>query len=142
MAQESGAALPVAAAALPEGEVEEQGVEVTPSKKRKTTPATKEEMFGDSQEQWVQARDVQLSLDDLEVGVGLTRGQVRPLSEDTVKQRLANLQQVPPDRPVDVTVWNPSMADPSMFPFSVVPGLPTLHLPQRQRRPSSAASIQ
>ena len=58
MVEDLGAASLAAGAAVRELGCEEQAFKVSPSKKRKTTPATKEDMFGRSHEQWVQGSDV------------------------------------------------------------------------------------
>lgn len=116
MAQESGAAQPVLPVVASEQAEEPQGTEQSPGKKKKGTHWTTVELWGESAEQWIQARDVQIPLDELEIGVGLAKGQVRELSEEVYLKRLKNLEQVRPDRPVDVTVWNPSLTDPSMLP--------------------------
>ena len=117
MAEESGAAAPVVPEEVPAEAAEEQPSSQSPAKKRKVGAALKEHIWGSKLDQWVQAKDQLVPLDELEVGVGIEKGQVRQLREELVQKRLDSLQQVPPDRPVDVTVWNPSVADPSMLPL-------------------------
>ena len=57
-----------------------------------------------------------MPLDELEIGVGVQLGQVRTLRQDIYEERLRDLQLLPPQKPVEVVVWNPSAADPSVFP--------------------------
>ena len=116
MADESGAGRVEPVAEVEEASPEEaEDVEASP--KRRRTSMSQLELWGKKSDDWVQGKDVLMSLDDLEIGVGLEKGQVRPLREDIYKERLSDLLKVMPDKPVDVTVWNPSLADPSMPPM-------------------------
>ena len=123
MADESGAAAEGRQEQVPE-ESQATSPRPSPAKRRKTTTAkAAEELWGGASDKWIQSKDTLIALDDLEVGVGLDKGQVRPLREEIYKERLRDLMKVKPDKPLDVTVWNPSLADPSMFPGNVMRGL-------------------
>ena len=77
-----------------------------------------QDFFGEPGDQWVAAQGSFLSLDSLAVGVGVEMGQVRALDPNLVQQRVRDLKQAPPDKPIAVTVWNPSLADTSVPPSS------------------------
>ena len=114
MAEESGAAGHPVPENVPVEDPAQLATVQSPAKRRKTVTVSKEEVWGSKLDQWVQAKDQLIPLDELEVGVGIEKGQVRQLRQELVQKRLESLEQVPPDRPVDVTVWNPSVANPSM----------------------------
>lgn len=110
----------------------------SPKKKKRTKSAmTKEEterVFGEATDKWVQTFSQLVPLEQLDVGIGLAGGQIRLLAEDQVQEALKGFQQVPPTKPIDVTVWNPNLADPGLPPTfcSPYPPLPLLsQLPRR-----------
>ena len=70
----------------------------------------------------MQAKDQSVPLDELEVGVGIDKDQVRQLRQELVQKRPESLEQDAPNRPVDVTVLNPRVANRSMPCLFVLSG--------------------
>lgn len=77
-------------------------------------PVDTSEIFGSSVDQWISERNVLMSIDNLEIDVGIAMGQVRSLQADIVAERIADLTLLPPAEPLPVTVWNPSIAEPGV----------------------------
>ena len=112
----------------------------SPKKKKHTKSAmSKEEterVFGEATNKWVQTFSQLVPLEQLDVGIGLAGGQIRLLAEDQVHEALKGFQQVPPTKPIDVTVWNPNLADPGLPPTFCSPYPPHPLLSQLPRRGS------
>ena len=92
------------------------GPKETPGRKKKKADlaAVHDQLFGASAEEWILDKNVPLGLDQLEINVGVERGQVRQLQESIFQERLRDMELVPPDKPIEVIVWNQSLADTSM----------------------------
>ena len=89
--------------------------EPSPKRKKKADlAAVHDQLFGASAEEWIMEKNVPLSLDQLEINIGVERGQVRQLQETIYQERLRDMELVPPDKPIEVIVWNQSLADTSM----------------------------
>lgn len=103
---------------VPAEEVPEQQVKESKVSKKKAVPVAElKQSFGGTGEKWIQQRGAVIRLEDLEIDVGLDKGQVRRMREDVYQMRLRDLEMVTPERPVEVTVWNPSAVDPGVFFF-------------------------
>ena len=77
MAEESGAAALFVPEEVSSEAVEEQAASQSPAKRRKVIVIMKERIWGSKLDQWVQAKEQLVPLDELEVGIGIERGQVR-----------------------------------------------------------------
>ena len=101
-------------------EAEEPAAQPKKKAKKAAAQMAPQELVGESADQYVQIRGVELGLDQLEIGVGVEAGQVRDLDESIWREHMADLQAVPPEGPLSITVWNPSLADQSMLHLSLL----------------------
>ena len=100
-------------------EAEEPAAQPKKKAKKAAAQMAPQELFGESANQYVRTRGVELGLDQLEIGVGVEAGQVRDLDESIWREHMADLQAVPLEDPLSITVWNPSLADQSMLHLSL-----------------------
>ena len=122
MAQSSESPNATSSAESPIGEETPKTAGRLKKKSRKLAQQTRPEaLFGEPAEKQVQARGVEVALDDLDIGVGVEVGQVREVSADIWQGHMKDLDDIPPDHHLQVTVWNPSLADQSMLQFCLLP---------------------